>query len=251
MKAMIFAAGLGTRLHPFTEKQPKALVKVGNTTMLELVIHQLKHAGVTDIIINVHHFADQLIDFIKANNNFDLHIEVSEEREELLDTGGGLKKASWFFSDDKPFILHNVDVLSNVNLNQLLQFHKNNKALVTLAVSERTSSRYFLFDNAMKLSGWENTRTNQEIIVDSKAGNLHRYAFSGIHIIDPSIFGMIQEAGRFSLIDLYLRLAGNNLIQGIAHDAGDWIDMGKPADLEKAALLIRAGRFKGLESLNL
>lgn len=197
MKAMIFAAGLGTRLQPFTGHLPKAMVPVGGVPMLERVVNRLMEFGVREIIINVHHFPDQIIDFLLSKNNFGIHIEISDERDLLLDTGGGLKKAAGFFDDGKPFILHNVDVLSNISLREMLALHHAENALTTLAVSNRDSSRYFLFDEKMRLCGWEHTgKAEVRLARDCRIKPL-RFAFSGIHIISPEIFSLMTETGRF------------------------------------------------------
>jgi MurNAc alpha-1-phosphate uridylyltransferase len=246
MKAMIFAAGLGTRLKPYTGQMPKALVPVAGKPMLEHVILRLKAFGIKDIIINVHHFADQVIEFIHNNDDFDIHIEISHEDEILLETGGGLKKASWFFEDGSPFILHNVDVLSNIDFSQMLAYHQTRQALATLAVSERVSSRYFLFNSEMRLCGWKHIGKDETKISFDPGYDPKGYAFSGIHIIDPKIFKKIREKGRFSLVDVYLRLASEFPIYGFTHSSRDWIDMGRPDDLEKAEKLLFEGRFGAL-----
>jgi len=177
MKAMIFAAGKGTRLKPLTDNIPKALVKVNNIPLLEHVILKLKKSGVTEIILNVHYLANQIIDFLKEKNNFDIRIEISDETDLLLDTGGGLKKASWFFDDNKPFIVHNVDIISEINIEELFNYHIANNALATLAMSKRNSSRYFLMNTENQLCGWENIQTKVKII--SKSSNkLTQLAFS-------------------------------------------------------------------------
>jgi len=243
MKAMIFAAGLGTRLKPYTVQLPKALVPVAGKPMLEHVILRLKAYGVQDIIVNVHHLAKQIIQFIHENHEFGIHIEISQEEELLLETGGGLKKASWFFEDDDPFLLHNVDVLSNIDFNEMVASHKARHSLATIAVSERESNRYFLFDREMRLCGWEHTGKNERKLSFDPGTEPTRFAFSGIHIIDPAIFDLIYEQGRFSLVDVYLRLAKDYPIFGITHPASDWLDMGRPADVEKAEKLIREGKF--------
>jgi N-acetyl-alpha-D-muramate 1-phosphate uridylyltransferase len=243
MKAMIFAAGLGTRLSPYTAQMPKALVPVAGKPMLEHVILRLKAAGIKDFIINVHHFAEQVVEFIHEQSEFGVHIEISHEKDLLLETGGGLKKTAWFFEDGAPFILHNVDVLSTIDLVQMLEYHRSCKALATLAVSKRVSSRYFLFDRMMQLCGWEHTGRNELLISNDPGYELSRFAFSGIHIIDPAIFELIHEEGRFSLVDVYLRLAKDYPFFGFAHIPGDWIDMGRPSDLEKAEAMIREGKF--------
>ncbi|MDA3952356.1 MAG: nucleotidyltransferase family protein [Bacteroidales bacterium] len=233
MKAMIFAAGIGTRLKPLTNNTPKALIKVSGVPMLELVIKKLINTGVNEIIINVHYLADQIIDFLKSKNNFGIRIEISDETDELLDTGGGLKKASWFFNDNEPFILHNVDVISNIDLREMLNHHNNNKALATLAVRKRTSSRYFIFNKKQELSGWENTKTSEKKISKS-CKSLISLAFSGIHIINPEIFKNIDENGKFSIISTYFELSKSKLISAYQHDKDYWFDIGNQEKLEKA-----------------
>ncbi len=205
MKALIFAAGLGTRLKPLTETMPKALVTVGGKSLLEHAILKLKDAGVDEIIINIHHFADQIIDFIHSRNNFEIRIEFSDERDLLLDTGGGLKKTSWFFDDNRPFLVYNVDILSDVDLKQMYLSHLQAKSLSTIFVSERKTNRYLLFDDENKLTGWYNQLTGETkpqgitIIPDEYA----QLAFNGIHIISPEIFSLMKDwPAQFSIIDL-------------------------------------------------
>lgn len=233
MKAMIFAAGKGTRLQPLTNNTPKALIKVNGVPMLELIIKNLINIGVNEIIINVHYLADQIIDFLSSKNNFGIRIEISDETNELLDTGGGLKKASWFFDDNEPIILHNVDIISNIDLREMLVFHKNNNALATLAVRKRKSSRYLLFNHKQELCGWENIKTSVKIITrySKKYSSL---AFSGIHIINPEILKNINENGRFSIISTYFTHFKNKLILAYQHDKDDWFDIGSPEKLDIA-----------------
>ncbi len=241
MKAIIFAAGLGTRLRPLTYSKPKALIEINGTPLLEIIIKKLKFYGFNDIIINVHYFAEQIIDFLKQKNNFDINISISDETDFLLDTGGGLKKTEWFFNDNKPFLVHNVDILSNIDLKQLYEFHIHSKALVTLAVKNKQTSRCLLFDNNNQLCGWKNIKTDKtEDIKTVKKYNisLTPLAFSGIHIINPSIFDLIKEKGKFSIIDVYLRLAKDNRIIGFSNNNFLWIDVGKKENLIKANKII-------------
>ncbi len=233
MKAMIFAAGLGTRLHPITNNIPKALVRVNGKTLLEIVITKIVQAGITDIIINVHHFAQQVIDFVSENNNFGVDIRFSDETAQLLDTGGGLKKASWFLNGDEPFLVYNVDVLSDINLADFIKYHKNHKALATLAVRKRETSRYLLFDRDFTLCAWENVKTGEKKIARDKS-DLKPFAFSGIHIIQPAIFNLINETGRFSIIDVYLKLAKEHRILGYDHTQTQWLDLGRIENLKEA-----------------
>ena len=233
MRAMILAAGMGTRLKPLTDNKPKALVEINGKAMIAHVIDRLSSAGVTDIIVNVHHHADQIIAYLD-NNLFDADIVISDETDLLLDTGGGLKKAEWFLRGSEPFIVHNVDVLSDINLEELISNHVQNESLVTLAVRSRHSSRYFLFDNNHQLIGWENVKTHEMKLVKPKKGEVHSYAFSGIQVIDSEIFHLIIEEGPFSLIDLYLRLAKSYHIRSYTHDYSLWNDLGTPEKLQEA-----------------
>lgn len=235
---MIFAAGLGTRLRPYTETLPKALVPVAGVPMLEILIKHLQKSGINDILVNVHHFAGQVIEFLKQNNNFGANITISNEEDLLLDTGGGLKKASWFFNDEQPFLVQNVDVISDLDYKQMLDFHIKNNALATLAVCDRETSRYFLFDEQMQICGWENTKTGEIRITRPESQKLARFAFSGIHIIDPAIFNSIKNEGKFSIVDTYLELASTNKIKGFEHNPENWLDMGKPEELKKAEALL-------------
>jgi mannose-1-phosphate guanylyltransferase len=238
MRAMVLAAGLGTRLRPLTNDRPKALVEIGGRTLLELTLTRLASFGVREVIINVHHFADLVIQYLKVKNNFGLQVEISRE-ELLLDTGGGLKKASWFFLQDsnrldEPFILHNVDVVSTIDLTRLLSFHDENRALATLAVQERESSRYLLFDEQGELCGRRIGRNQEPELVRSTA-NLQASAFSGIHVISPRLLTNMTEEGVFSIIATYLRLAGQGeKILAFRADEYYWRDLGKLDDLRQA-----------------
>jgi len=238
MKAMIFAAGKGTRLKPLTDNTPKALIKVNGTPMIELVIKKLISIGVREIIINVHHFANQIINFLNTNNNFGIKIEISDESDKLLDTGGGLKKASWFFDTNEPFILHNTDIISDIDLLDMIAFHKNNNALATLAVRKRESNRYFLFNNNFDLCGWENIKTTEKII-SKKSTLLNQFAFSGIHIINPIIFNYLNQTCKFSIVNSYLELSKNKTIKGFDHTTDYWFDVGDTKKLEIAKKHIR------------
>ncbi|HXO62250.1 MAG TPA: nucleotidyltransferase family protein [Candidatus Acidoferrales bacterium] len=251
MKAMVLAAGLGTRLRPLTDGRPKAMVEVGGRTLLEITLARLRAFGIRDVIVNVHHFADKVIAFLNEHKNFTMRIEVSRE-DVLLDTGGGLKKAGWFFLEHSgasaepevvPFILHNVDVISTIDLQRIVQFHKDNQALATLAVQQRESSRYLLFDEQLQLCGRRIGReANPEIV--RAAAKTQALAFSGIHVISPRLLTLMKEEGVFSIIDSYLRLAGSGE-KIIAFRADDyyWRDLGKPADLQQAARDLEQGVF--------
>ena len=239
MKALIFAAGLGTRLRPLTETMPKALVTVGNKSLLEHTILKLKSAGVNEIIVNVHHFAGQIIDFVRSRNNFDIRIEFSDEQDLLLDTGGGLKKASCFFDDRQSFFVHNVDILSDVDLKQMYVSHLQLKPLSTIFVSERKTSRYLLFNDENKLTGWYNQQTGETkpkdiTVIPEKYNQL---AFNGIHVISPEIFPLMKNwPDKFSIIDFYLSIAKDSNIQAFQ---------------QKDAQIIDAGKIETIQNLNL
>ena len=238
-KAMVLAAGLGTRLRPLTDDRPKALVEVGGRTMLELTLARLRVFGVQDVIINVHHFAGKITAYLAANNNFGLRIEISREDDLLLDTGGGLKNAAHFFPQDSaPFILHNVDVISTVDLARMIQTHSQNQALATLAVQKRESSRQLLFDDMSRLCGrrtqTKGKESNDEIV--RAATHLQPLAFCGIHVVSPRLLGMLKEDGVFSIINSYLRLAAaGEKITAFNADEYYWRDLGKPAEIAQAA----------------
>lgn len=226
MKAMILAAGKGTRMLPLTQDKPKALIEVQGITLLENTIRYLKYFGVDEIIINIHHLAGQIVDFIKKNHAFGLRIEFSDESDELLDAGGGLLKASWFFNDGKPFILTSSDVITNLNLHEMLFFHTKISALATLAVKHRPSSRDFLFDRDHRLCGWYNNISGESRIVRQVQDQV-KIAFSTIHMLNPVIFDHITEQGRFSIVDVYLRLAPSQIIMGFEHDHSLWFECGR------------------------
>jgi NDP-sugar pyrophosphorylase family protein len=247
MKAMILAAGLGTRLRPLTNDRPKALVEIDRRTLLELTIVRLKSFGVTEFIVNVHHFGDQIVAYLREHRNFGIRIEISREDDLLLDTGGGLKKAAWFFLEDstrfdEPFFLHNVDVLSTIDLNAMLQFHCDHEALATLAVQTRTTSRPLLFNGQGQLIG--RTSKNSPLVCpedDSRRATCHSpLAFSGIHVISPRLLPLLTESGPFSVIDAYLRLsAAGHKILAFPADEYHWRDLGRPSDLTAAAADLR------------
>ena len=243
MKAMILAAGLGTRLRPLTDDRPKALVEVAGRTMLEIALARLRAFGVREAIINVHHFAGMILEYLKTNDNFGMRIEVSCE-EVLLDTGGGLKKAAWFFLEDsseEPFILHNVDVISTLDLGRMLQFHAEHRALATLAVQDRETSRYLLFDEQLQLCGRRSGRDQEPELVRSSPP-AQALGFCGIHVISPRLLAMMNEDGVFSIIPSYLRLAaqGENIVAFRA-DEYYWRDLGKPDNLLQAAQDLKEG----------
>jgi mannose-1-phosphate guanylyltransferase len=239
MKAMILAAGLGTRLRPLTDDRPKALVEISGRTPLEITLSRLRAFGVSEVMINVHHFADMILDYLKTHDNFGLRIEISRE-DVLLDTGGGLKKAAWFFLEDssrreEPFLLHNVDVISNIDLRHMLQFHSENQSLATLAAQARESSRLLLFNDQLQLCGRRIGRDQKPEIVRPSL-NLQPLAFSGIHVISPRLLPMITEDGIFSIIPAYLRLAAQGeKILAFRADEYYWRDLGTPENMMQAA----------------
>lgn len=238
MKAMIFAAGLGSRLKPLTNTTPKALVMVAGKPLLQHTIEKLILSGFNEIIINVHHFADQIIDFIKLKNSFDIKIEISDERNILLDTGGGIKNASHFFDDGNPFLIHNVDIISDIDLKDLYNFHIKSGASVTLVCSERKTSRYFLFNKDNYLKGWINEKTNEikSPIVDFEFSRFRKLAFSGIHIINPSVFKFLSDfTEKFSIVDFYLSICNTEQVIAYVPDNLRMIDVGKPDSLKKAS----------------
>jgi mannose-1-phosphate guanylyltransferase len=242
MKAMILAAGLGTRLRPLTNDRPKALVEVAGRTLLEITLSRLRGFGVREVIVNVHHFADTVVDYLRKNDHFGMRIEISRENL-LLDTGGGLKKAAWFFLEgssrlDEPFLLHNVDVISTIDLQRMMRFHVEHKALATLAVQERETSRYLLFDEQLALCGRLSGHNRQaEFVLGSEQLLVQALAFSGIHVISPKIFSMMTEEGPFSIITSYLRLAGQGKnILAFRADEYYWRDLGRPENVAQAEL---------------
>ena len=239
MKAMIFAAGLGTRLRPLTDNMPKALVSVAGRPMLEHVILRLKAAGFTDIVVNVHHFGQQIIDFLQANDSFGVTIHISDERDELLDTGGGIKKARPWLDGSEPFLVHNADILSDIDLRRFYQSHVESGAEATLLVSRRETSRYLLLDNDFQLHGWINKKSG-EVKPEGfcyTPDSLNEWAFGGIHVISPSLFCRMEDAawsGKFSIIPFYLSVCRETTIKGYPLQDLRWFDIGKPETLREA-----------------
>lgn len=233
---MIFAAGLGTRLKPLTNTMPKAMVPVAGKPLLQHVIEKLRHSGFEEIIINVHHFPEQIIDFVRSNNHFDIRIEFSDESEKLLDTGGGIKKASWFFDDGKPFLIHNVDILSNIDLEKLYNQHLIHNPAATLVASRRETSRYLLFDAENNLNGWINEKTGE---IKTPYPNFNpstntKLAFSGIHVLDPGVFSYFHLfSDKFSIIDFYLTLCHTQTIKSFLPRDFKMMDVGKTDSLSQ------------------
>jgi len=239
MEAMIFAAGLGTRLQTETANKPKALVDVGGKPLLQHAIDKLKIAGVTKIVVNVHHFAKQVIAFIDQQKQ-DIPILISDESEQLLDTGGGLKKAAPLFSGKAPILIYNVDILSSINLKELNHTHLDSGALATLVVRKRETQRYFQFNNEMQLTGWINKATGaNKISRASNLPNITELAFSGIHIVQPEIFQDMPREERFSIVRFYLEQAKTKTIKGYLDESKLWMDVGKPEQLALARKMIR------------
>ena len=233
MKAMLFAAGLGSRLKPWTDHHPKALALVNGKTLLQRNIEYLQKNGIDEVIINVHHFADQIIDVVKKSNGWGTNITISDETDAVLETGGGLQKAAWYFEGVNDFIVMNVDILTDMNLTAMIQQHQQQKPLATLAVSDRDTSRYFLFDENNTLCGWRNVKTGEEKI--SKRSNaIFQKAFSGIHIINQDLLQLIKQQGKFSMVDVYLDLAKEHIISSYDHTGAQLIDVGKPENILKA-----------------
>jgi len=236
MKAMIFAAGLGTRLKPLTDTIPKALIPIVGKPLLEHVILKLKAAGFNEIIINVHHFHGQITDFLKSRNNFDIRIEVSNESDLLLDTGGGIRKASWFFDDGKPFLVHNVDILSNVDLKALYNEHAASNSIATLVVSKRNTFRYLLFNEDKRLCGWINEKTGETKPVKfNDISGFNKLAFAGIQMLSPDVFKLMENLNpKFPIMDFYLSNAQHQVIKGYVPPDLHMLDVGKLDILDEA-----------------
>ncbi|HEY8689947.1 MAG TPA: nucleotidyltransferase family protein [Chitinophagaceae bacterium] len=230
MKAMILAAGLGTRLKPFTDQHPKALAMINGRSLLQRNIEYLASFGITDVIVNVHHFPDQITDSIKKNKGFGSNVTISDEKDEVLETGGGLMKARKFLADSDPFILMNVDILTDMDIGKMAEQHIASKALATLAVTSRKTTRYFLFDELQTLCGWKNIKTGEQKI-SKEAKKFIEKAFSGIHIISPEIFGLIKMTGKFSMVEVYLQLCKTHTITGFDHSTTKFIDVGRPENI--------------------
>ena len=236
MKAMIFSAGLGTRFKPWTDKHPKALAKVSGKTLLQHNIEYLQKHGITEVIVNVHHFADQVIEALDKNKGWGSSYQLSDEREELLDTGGGMLKAKSLFNPGERFLTCNVDVLTDLDIGQLTANHASQKPLITFGVSDRKTSRYLLFDDKLRLSGWRNVNSGEEIIVRG-ADVLIQRAYSCVAVFEYDVFQYITLKGKFSLIDLYLQLAKEHLILVYEHNGDKWVDVGRPESVEVAVRL--------------
>jgi NDP-sugar pyrophosphorylase family protein len=243
MKAMIFAAGLGTRMKPLTNNIPKALVPIDGTPLLELVIRRLMRFDIKDIIINVHYMAEQIEDFLAKNNNFGINIVISDEKDKVLETGGGLKKAQHFFDDGQPFLLCNTDILCDINIFDLQKKHLENKAIATLAVQDRKTSRYFLFNKKMELCGWKNIKTGEIKTAREGESALEMLAFSSFQIVEPRIFDYLpKDKDVFSNVDFFLKVAETEIIKAYPHDA-NWLDVGTPENIPQAEAFLKRVDF--------
>ncbi len=230
ISAMIFAAGLGTRLYPLTADKPKALVEYQGMPLLEHVLRKIIAAGIQHIVVNVHHFPDLIIQYL-IDHPHDAEIQISDERDYLRDTGGGLKFAAPLLADSENILLHNVDILSDIDLGQLMAYHESNEALATLAVRQRKTSRYFLFDEEMRLCGWRKSKTGEEIISQQSAV-YQELAFSGIHVVRRELLDLIPSAEKQSITPIYVELSKTQRLKGFLHNEGSWKDMGKFEDFD-------------------
>lgn len=237
MKALIFAAGKGTRLKPFTDKHPKALVEVNAVPLLERNIKYLQSFGINNFVINVHHFGDQIVDFLKVNNNFGAEIQISDEKEELLETGGGLVFAQKYLENEEDFLIMNADILTDLAIDELILQHKSNENFVTLAVSDRTSSRKLLFNEEQILRGWLNVNTGEQKLAEFNKA-FKPMAFSGIHCVSSQLFSKIKRCGKFSIMETYLDLMKTDRIDGFYHNA-NLIDVGKPESVAHAETIFK------------
>lgn len=234
MKAMILAAGMGTRLGKLTENKPKALVEINGVAMLESLILRLKAKGIKQYMVNVHHFGEQVIDFLHKNKNFGTDISISDEREELLDTGGAIKKAAAFFNGTEPVLVHNVDVYSEIDLEAMLDFHLKMQAFATICVRRRKSSRVLIFNSKNQLTGWVNLDENQFKWVEKQTASYQTYAYNGIFIASPGFAAQIPFSGRFSIIDCWLKMAKTNKIEAYLDESPAWFDLGSEEKITAA-----------------
>lgn len=232
-RAIIFAAGLGTRFKPFTDKHPKALALINGKSLLQRNIEYLQQYAIREVVVNVHHFAEQIIEAVEINKGWGSTIIISDEINEVLETGGGLLKARTFLESDEPFVTTNADILTNLNIHKLLAYHQQQKALISFGVTNRKTSRYFLFDDENRLCGWRNTKTGEEKISINKP-NLIEKAYSCVVIFQPQIFSLIKQTGKFSLVDVYLSLAAEHKIMGYDHTGDLLVDVGRPESVTEA-----------------
>ena len=238
MKAMIFAAGLGTRFKPWTDSHPKALALVNGKSLLQRNIEYLQRYGINEVVVNVHHFADQIIDAVFANSGWGSHVLIADETGEVLETGGGLLKAQPLLQSNEPFLTLNADILTDLNIDDLLSFHRNNQALISFGITNRTSSRELLFDRNNQLCGWRNNTTGEEKIAISNQ-QLHAMAYSCVAVFEQYVFDVIPQRGKFSLTETYLSLAPSHIIKGFDHSGDQFIDVGKPESVEIAEKMFK------------
>ncbi len=243
MKALILAAGLGTRLRPLTDSLPKALLRAGEFTLLEFAIKKLLHHGFDDIVVNVHHLPHLIESYLKENQNFGCSITISDESDKLLDTGGAIKKAAKLLNTDKPFLVYNADIISNLNLTSLFKSHLEYGGLATLVVRRRETTRYLLFDEYMQLTEWQNKEKGLRKIIRLTQKPPRPFAFSGIHVIEPQIFKFLPKQEVFSIIDAYIEIGSKHIIRGFVDESSVFIDAGKPESLKKAALIASSDLF--------
>jgi NDP-sugar pyrophosphorylase family protein len=234
MKAMILAAGLGTRLKPWTDHHPKALAIVNNKSLLQRNIEYLQQYGIREVIVNIHHFAQQIIDAVESNSGWGSKIIISDETDKVLETGGGLMKAAPLFDSDESFVLMNVDILTDLDLAEMISYHQKHQPLATLATTNRNTSRYFLFDQKDRLCGWRNIKTGEEKGNVSDKKDLIEKAFSGVHIISPAIFSLVKHEGKYSMVDVYLSLMSTQVIKSFDHSNCTFLDVGKPESIAMA-----------------
>jgi len=238
-KAFIPAAGLGTRLGDLTKSKPKALVEVNGIPMLELTIERLKKAGVNKFLVNVHHFGDEVINFIQQKKQFGVDLQISDERSKLLDTGGALVKAKSFFKGNEPVLVHNVDVISEIDYDELFSLHKKNDACASLCVRERKSTRSLLFSQLMQLKGWTNFTTGEIKWVSEALQNYQAFAYSGVYLLEPEFVDRIPFNGKFSIIDTWLEMAKTERIFGYLDLSPNWFDLGTPEKLKVAETYLK------------
>jgi len=234
MKAFILAAGLGSRLAPLTNNKPKALVEVNGKPMLQNLIEKLVSQGFNELLVNVHHYGDLIVNFLKANNNFGVKVTISDERDRLLDTGGAMVKAAWFFYGDEPVLVHNVDVFTDMNFVNLMELHKKSKALVSLVIRNRDSSRKLLFDSNRHLKGWKHLQKNEIKWVDKPEAEVVERAYSGIYVASPSYPEKMQQEGSFSVVTEWLNMASRHVIAGVEYNEGLWFDLGSADKIYEA-----------------
>ncbi|MFT4023984.1 MAG: sugar phosphate nucleotidyltransferase [Flavihumibacter sp.] len=238
MKAIIFAAGLGTRFKPWTDSHPKALAPVNGKSLLQRNVEYFQHYGITEVVVNVHHFAGQIENAVAEADGWGSKVVISDERGEVLETGGGLLKARSFLADSSPFMSINADVLTDLDLNRLIRFHREQEALISFAVTNRKTSRYFLVDDENRLCGWENTQTGEKRISIHKPGLVQK-AYSCVALYEPAVFDLVRQRGKFSLVDVYLDLAAAHRIMTLDHSGDRFVDVGKPESIAAAEKLFR------------